>query len=288
MSIETSTVLAVGAAGNFAGLVVPELAKRGAKVRGFVRSPSEVKIAQVAGAAEVVVGDLSKEENVRTAMKDVDRVFYIAPAFLPHEAEIGVRVVELAKDAGVRRFVFSSVIHPILSALANHAHKGPVEETVLNSGMEYTFLHPTLFFQNFSSSWPRVVKTGIFAEPWSADTRFSRVDYRDVAEVAAIALTEDRLLYGTFELCAEGRLNRYEVAALMAETLGRSIKAERADPKKAAAGAGPESPALEKMFDWYDYRGLLGNALTLRAVLGREPRNLRAYLAELSTGRVAQ
>ena len=184
MSIETSTVLAVGAAGNFAGLVVPELAKRGAKVRGFVRSPSEVKIAQVAGAAEVVVGDLSKEENVRTAMKDVDRVFYIAPAFLPHEAEIGVRVVELAKDAGVRRFVFSSVIHPILSALANHAHKGPVEETVLNSGMEYTFLHPTLFFQNFSSSWPRVVKTGIFAEPWSADTRFSRVDYRDIAEVA--------------------------------------------------------------------------------------------------------
>lgn len=41
------------------------------------------------------------------------------------------------------------------------------------------------------------------AEPWSDETRFSRVDYRDVAKVAAIALTSDRVLYGTFELCAD-------------------------------------------------------------------------------------
>lgn len=288
MSTATSTVLAVGAAGKFAGMVVPELAKRGAKVRGFVRSPDEIKTAKATGAAETVVGDLADEVSVRTAVKDVDRVFYIAPAFLPHEAEVGVRVVEAARDAGVRRFVFSSVIHPILSALGNHAHKGPVEEAVLTSGMEYTFLHPTVFFQNFSSSWPRVVETGVFAEPWSADTRFSRVDYRDVAEVAAIALTEDSLLYGTFELCAEGWLNRYEVAAMMGDILGRPIKAERVDPKMAASVAGPGAPALERMFDWYDHRGLLGNALTLRAVLGHEPRTLRAFLAELATKGVAQ
>ena len=42
-----------------------------------------------------------------------------------------------------------------------------------------------------------------FAEPYSAERRMMRVDYRDVSGVAAIALTEDRLLFGTFELCAE-------------------------------------------------------------------------------------
>ena len=62
-----------------------------------------------------------------------------------------------------------------------------------------------------------MVKTGTYAEPWSADTRLSRVDYRDVAEAAAIALMEDRLLYGAFELCAEGDLNRREVVTLMGE-----------------------------------------------------------------------
>jgi uncharacterized protein YbjT (DUF2867 family) len=282
MSTATTTVLAIGAAGKFAGLVVPELAKRGAKVLGFVRSPDEVKTAKATGAGEVIVGDLADQASVRTAMKDVDRVFYIAPAFLPHEADVGVRVVEAAKNAGVRRFVFSSVIHPILSGLANHIQKAPVEEALLTSGMEYTFLHPSLFFQNFTDSWSKIVSSGVVAEPWSTETRFSRVDYRDVAEAAAIALTEDRLLFGTFELCAEGWHSRKDVATIIGEVLGRAITAKRVDPKVAAANAGPGAPALQKMFDWYDRRGLQGNALTLRAILGREPRTLRAFFAELA------
>jgi hypothetical protein len=36
------------------------------------------------------------------------------------------------------------------------------------------------------------------------------------------------------------------------------------------------------MFDWYDRRGLQGNALTLRAILGREPGTLRTFFAELA------
>jgi uncharacterized protein YbjT (DUF2867 family) len=39
----TSTILAVGAAGNFAGLVVPALAERGVKVRGLVRMQGKEK-----------------------------------------------------------------------------------------------------------------------------------------------------------------------------------------------------------------------------------------------------
>jgi uncharacterized protein YbjT (DUF2867 family) len=273
--------LVVGAAGKFAGLVLPALAQRGVKIRGLIHTASETETVRKNGATEVTVGDLTDRGSLDAAFKDVDSVFYIAPAFLPNEAAVGKGVVDAAKDAGVRRFVFSSVIHPILSALRNHAEKGPVEEALLTSGMEYTFLHPTVFFQNLSASWPRIVQSGVFAEPWSADTRFSRVDYRDVAEAAAIALTEDRLLYGTFELCADGWLNRHEVAAMMGEVLGRPVKAERVDPKMAAASAGPGAPALEKMFDWYDRCGLQGSALTLRAILGREPRTLQAFFAEL-------
>jgi uncharacterized protein YbjT (DUF2867 family) len=288
VSSTTSTVLVVGAAGKFAGLVLPALAQRGAKIRGLIHSASETETVRKTGAAEVAVGDLTDRGSLDAALKNVDSVFYIAPAFLPHEAAIGKGVVDAAKDAGVRRFVFSSVIHPILSALGNHAAKAPVEEALLTSGMEYTFLHPTVFFQNLTASWPKIVQGGVFAEPWSANARFSRVDYRDVAEAAAIALTEDKLLYGTFELCAAGWLNRYEIAAMMSEILGRPIKAERGDPKMAAAGAGAAAPALEKMFAWYDHQGLLGSALTLRAVLGREPRTLRAFLEELAIQRVAQ
>jgi uncharacterized protein YbjT (DUF2867 family) len=283
----TNTILVVGAVGKFAGLVVPELARRAAKVRGLVRSADQFDRARLAGAQEVVVADLANKHQVIQALKDVDAVFYIAPAFLPNEAAVGKGVVEAAERAGVRRFVFSSVIHPVLSALANHAAKGPVEEALLISGMEYVFLHPTVFFQNFIESWPMIVQSGVLVEPWSADTRFSRVDYRDVAEAAAIALTEDRLLYGTFECCAEGWHDRHEVAAIISQVLGRPIKAERLDRKTAAAGAGPGAAALERMFDWYDKRGLMGSAVSLRAILGREPRTLRAFFEELAAGESA-
>jgi uncharacterized protein YbjT (DUF2867 family) len=284
MTNSSSTILAVGAAGKFAGLVLPALAERGARVRGLIRNASEADAVRKHGAAEVAMGNLSDRASVDAALKGVGSVFYIAPAFLPDEANIGKGVVDAAKQAGVRRFVFSSVIHPILSALANHGAKGPVEEAILDSGMEYTFLHPTLFFQNYAGSWSTILKTGALAEPWSNETRFSRVDYRDVAEVAAIALTEDRLLDGTFELCAEGHLNRHDVVVLLSDVLGHKIRAQKVDP----ASLGEETKPMRPMFEHYDRLGLLGNALTLRAILKKEPRTLRAYFEEIAVGTPAR
>jgi uncharacterized protein YbjT (DUF2867 family) len=276
----SGTVLAFGASGEFAGLVVSALARRGILVRGFVRDARQVEKVRAYGAHDVAVGNLTDIASVKRALDGVESVFYIAPAFLPHEAEVGVQVVAAAASAGVRRFVFSAVIHPVLSRLENHAAKAPVEEAVLNSNLEYTFLHPAVYFQNYAASWRRTVDTGVLAEPWSTETRFSRVDYRDVAEVAAVALTEDRLLYGTFELCAPGMLNRHEVAALMGEVIGRPIRAERLDPGRLPDETRPMRP----MFEHYDHHGLLGNPLALQAILGREPRSLRAYLEQLAVG----
>lgn len=281
-------ILAVGAAGKFAGLVLPELVRRGAIVRGLTKDAEHADSVRKNGAAEVAVGDLGDVDSLRAALEGIDRVFYIAPVFAPNEVRLGCNMVEAAKAANVRRIVFSSVIHPILTTLGNHAAKGPVEEAVLGSDLEYSFLHPTLFFQNYAEGWPVVARTGVLAEPYAADKRVTRVDYRDVAEVAAIALTEDRLLYGTFELCAEGDLDRHAVAALIGEVLGREVKAE-APPfdewaeKTGVPQEGLVRPGLKQMFDWYDAHGLLGNPLTLRAILGREPRTLKAYFEELAS-----
>ncbi|MEG9438536.1 NmrA family NAD(P)-binding protein [Edaphobacter sp. HDX4] len=216
---------------------------------------------------------------VANALEGIDTAFYIAPVEIENEAETGKQFVALAKNAGVRRIVFSSVIHPILSELPNHAGKAPVEEAILDSDLEYVLLHPAVFFQNLKSAWPKVKETGVHGEPWSNDTRFSRVDYRDVAEVAAIAPTEDRLLFGTFELCADGVLNRYDIAALMSDVLGRIVTAKKIDPPSEGGNA-----KLARMFAWYDKHPLLGNATTLRAILGREPRTLQAFLQDLNGG----
>jgi DNA-binding transcriptional LysR family regulator len=85
-------------------------------------------------------------------------------------------------------------------------------------------------------------------EPWSNETRFSRVDYRDVAEIAAIALMEDRLDAGKVQK---------------------------------DAGNDEQIAAIQPMFAWYDRHGLPGNAVILKALLAREPRTLRSYFEEL-------
>jgi uncharacterized protein YbjT (DUF2867 family) len=276
----SETILVVGAAGANAGLVVPQLAQRGAHVRALIRKSDQTDAVRSVGAAEVAIGDLTDRASIDSALRNVARLFYIGPAFIEHEAELGLGIVDAACKAGVQRIVFSSVIHPVLSDLVNHAAKARVEEGILNSGLEYVFLHPARFFQNYLVRWREIAETGRLVEPWSVKTRFSRVDYRDVAEVAAIALTEDRLLGGTYELCAEGLQDSEAVAQLLTELFGRPIRAARSDPAHAAPSGAP----MQAMFKHYDRIGLVGNALTLSAILGRPPRTLEQFFRELSTG----
>ncbi len=238
---------------------------------------------------EIAVGDLRDQTSVDVALQGVDAVFYIAPAFLSDEAAVGQNFVRSAVRAGVRCFVFSSVIHPVLTALKNHQAKIPVEEALINSNMQFVLLHPAMFFQNYAPGWQHVLNTGVLAEPWSIASRFSRVDYRDVAEVAAIALLEDRLNFGTYELCADGWHDRAEVAQMVSDVLGRDIEATKSETPatpKPQNGNGDNAPAIaiNKMMHWYDSHGLVGNSLTLRAILGREPRTLRSFFVELAGG----
>src|SRR3569833_830766 len=66
------------------------------------------------------------------------------------------------------------------------AAKAPVEEATLDAGLEATFLHPTLFFQMIAYGRRSTLDSCVLAERWSPETRFSRVGYRDVADVAAL------------------------------------------------------------------------------------------------------
>ncbi|RQS40960.1 NmrA family NAD(P)-binding protein [Burkholderia sp. Bp8990] len=271
------TILVVGAAGETAGLVVPALVERGASVRGLVRKPEQIQRAKDRGASEVMVGDLANPESLDAALADIESVFHIGPVFAPNEVQMGLNMIQAAQRAGVGTLVFSSVIHPILE-LPNHAAKALVERALVSSRMKYTILHPTMLFQNYAQSWASILETGVLAEPWASETRFSRVDYRDVADVAAIALTEDRLAYGTFELCAPGFQSRQEVAAILAEVLGREIGVSTVDRATLTHAPGD----MITMFEHYDHAGLLGSALPLRTILGREPRTLRSYFEELA------
>jgi uncharacterized protein YbjT (DUF2867 family) len=276
-------VLMVGATGTYAHLVVPALKKRNVTVRALARDGGRAAIARQHGADETAIGDLRDPASLRAALDGVDGVFTLTPAFAPDESQMGIAMVQATKAMGVRKLVFQSAIHPSIAAMVNHRAKQPVEEAIFESGLDYTVLQPTMFMQNLDGAVVNANEQGVVATPYSKQSKMCYVDYRDVAEVIALALTSDRLSYGTFELCGPGMYSQTDIAALLGEILGRSVEAGEIPPTQWARSLppGPLSEGLAKMMDHYDHYGLPGgNALVLRAILGRDPRTLREYFSE--------
>lgn len=275
-------VLMIGATGTYAGLVLPELVRRGVKVRALVQDQEKSAGVLSRGAAEVAIGDLREPASLRAAAQGMDGVFHLGPAFAAGEADMGIAMVDAAKAAGVRKFCLSSVYHPSLS-LDNHASKRPVEEAVYDSGMDFTVLQPAMFMQTLDGGWADVLARGQLSGPYSKTAKVCYVDYRDVAEAAALALTEDTLAGGTFELCAPGMVNRVELAALISQALGRAVNATETSFADTPMPAGPTRDSMARMMASYNEHGFAGgNALVLGAVLGREPRTLQQYIHQLA------
>jgi uncharacterized protein YbjT (DUF2867 family) len=200
---------------------------------------------------------------------------------------MGVAMLDAAKAAGVRKFVFSSVIHPSLLKLTNHRANLPVEEAIYESDLDYTVLQPTMFMQNIEGAWQQILEHNRFALPYSNYVKASYVDYRDVAEAAAIAFTDTRLSYGTFELCSPGMYSRVEVAEMMSDALGRTIAAAEVPFEEWANTAhipnGPVRDGLQRMYAYYNQYGFPGgNPLVLRAVLNRDPQSLMQFFQALA------
>ncbi len=269
-------VLATGATGTYAGLVVPALVSRGVEVRALVHDPAKADIPRAAGAREIAFGDLGDLGSLDAGMAGMDGVFLITPAFAPDATRLALNAVEAAVRAGVRKIVYSGVYHPSLS-LVNHAGTRAVEEALYRSELAFVVLQPAMFMQGLAGAYAQALESGTVVMPWSKHSRMTYVDYRDVADVAATAFTGDTLDHGTFELAAPGTHDRVAIAALMSGVAGRELTAED------SSGLPPGQPlglmAMLQEYDRFGFHG--GNALVLRSILRREPRGLEAFLTEV-------
>ncbi len=272
-------VLATGATGWVAQHVVSALVGAGHDVRAVVHDPAKAGIPLGLGAKETVQADLRNPASLDAALDGVDGAFLITPAFAPDATELGLALVEAAQRSGVRKLVYSGVYHPSL-ALENHASTLPIEAALYASDLDFTVLQPAMFLQGLDGAWGQARSSGALVMPWSKSSRMTYVDYRDVAEVAALAFSDERLSHGTFELAAGGMIDRTTLAELFSAASGIPITAQ-----DVPAGALPSSlPAgLRAMFAEYDRHGFHGgNSLVLASILGRAPRSLEDYVTELA------
>jgi uncharacterized protein YbjT (DUF2867 family) len=284
----SQTVLVTAANGRTGRAVVAALAQRGARVHAFVRKAEQAEALKGLGATEVALGDMLKPETLAAAVTGCDAAIHIGPPMHPDEKLITSHVVTAAMAAGVKRFVYYSVMHPLRREVPHHARKLDTEEMVIESGVPYTIVQPIRYMQHLETIWKEVLAGGVHAMPFNTHVKFNVADLLDLAEAAALVALTPGHLYATYELAGPEALSQDDMAAIIGQVLGRTIRArhipldEMAAKAKAAGAPEQRIETMRKMNAHYDHNGFLGNANVLRWLLGREPTRFKAYVERLA------
>jgi uncharacterized protein YbjT (DUF2867 family) len=278
-------ILVTGGTGTVGSQVVRELLSRGAQVQVLTRDPA--KAAKLPAGAKAVTGDLMKVETVRRVFKGVDGVFLIN-AVSPTEVHEGLLSVCALRDENVKRLVYLSVHHAdALPWVPHFGGKLSIEQAVLKSGVPATVLRPNNFYQNDYMFKDVILQHGVYPQPLG-DVGLHRVDVRDIAEAAAIALTTSGHEGQTYDLVGPEAHTGKSTAEAWSRALGRPIVYGGNDLDAW------EKQALQYMPDWavYDVRHMyvFFQAKGLKAspeaierqtkLLGHSPRSFGAFVGE--------
>jgi hypothetical protein len=110
------------------------------------------------------------------------------------------------------------------------------------------------------------------------------VDLHDVAQAAALVLTESGHEDATYELVGTEAMSQNEVAVILSQGLGRPVRAESVtidlwERGARASGLGDyQVEALLKMFSYYEHYGFSGNSLLLNCLLKRQATSYPAFV----------
>ncbi len=281
-------ILVTSANGNQGKRLVPKLLAAGHSVRACVQSEASAGHLRTLGVREVMVGDLADPAVVARAVKDVNSIYHIGPTLHPAERAMGFAMVDAARVAGVKHFVFSSVLHAIATDLIQHEIKRDIEERLLSSGLEFTILQPSNYMLSHRV-WP-VFQGGSFKLPWSLDKRQSMVDLEDVTDVAALVLSDpQRHAAATYELVGPGRFTAYDIGHVLSTELGRDVSVEEIDSEAfvRARFQGSDPNTLEyqvrlirSIAKHYSRHDFLGNPNVLSWLLGRTPTSFADFVRQ--------
>jgi NAD(P)H dehydrogenase (quinone) len=284
----TNMILVTGAGGKTGKAVIKALVARGAAVRAFVRGTAHEAALAAIGINDIIMGTMDDPQALARALRGVGAIYHICPNVHPDEVAFARRLIDAATDLGVPRLAYHSVLHPQIEAMPHHWNKMRVEEMLFCSALDITILQPTAYMQNSLAQWNNMVCDGVYRVPYPIETRLSLVDLDDIAEAAAIVLTNAGHSGATYELVGTPPLSQVEIAAMFAQALNKTVRAEAEaldawQQRAHAAGMDDyQRDTLIKMFRAYARYGLKGNPNVLSWLLGRPPTSLTAFAARMA------
>lgn len=271
------TVLVLGATGKTGRAVVDALVARGVPVRAASRAPG----AAVPGVEPVRL-DWDDRSTWAPALDGVDGLYVVGPYMRPDEPGLVRDLVAAAP--GLRRVVLLSVLG--VHRLPDTIPMAAWEEDVRASGKEWTILRPNWFQQNFGEGFAAPLReNGELALP-AADGRLGFVDTRDIAEVAAVALTEDGHAGKTYTITGPEALTHDDVVRTLGEAAGRDLRYTDLAPGLLADGmrqGGADEGAVAWQLGLFQLIRDGDNDIvtdTVERVTGRPARSLKSYARE--------
>jgi uncharacterized protein YbjT (DUF2867 family) len=132
---------------------------------------------------------------------------------------------------------------------------GEGERELEDSGLPFTMLRPNGFFQNLLGNAGSIQARSALHAP-AGVMKFSAVDVRDIAAVAAHVLTEPGHEWQRYTITGPEALSHAEIAERFSQVLGRTIRFVDV-PEEAARqwmlGVGMEAWRVDKVLDLYRY-----------------------------------
>ncbi|AKZ53731.1 putative hydroxylase [Streptomyces ambofaciens ATCC 23877] len=265
-------VLVTGATGTVGRQVVAELLARGHAVRALTRDPAR---AALPDGAEVVRGDLTEPDSLAPALAGVTGLHLITfdgAGFAP--LETGPRILELAREAGVRRI---TVLHG--------GGPSPLEDAVrAEEEALWTVLMPVEFMANALEWADGIAARDEVREPFVS--RLSAMVHEgDIGAVAAVALTEDGHGGQEYLITGPEALTVGDKVAAIAAARGREIALVELTAEQAAAqwrAAGQPEEVVGFLLDVYGNTPEVGRTVldTVEKVTGRPARTFARWAAD--------
>jgi uncharacterized protein YbjT (DUF2867 family) len=278
-------VLVTGATGRVGRAVVDQLIDAGVPVRALTHSSESA--AMLPANIEVVAGDLTVPESLDAGLRDVSAVFLVwtappatAPAVVERIATHTGRVVFLSAPHKTPHPFFQQP-NPMAVLYAN------IELLIAAAGLESTIIRPGMFASNALSWWANPIRSGrVVRWPYGA-AETAPVDDRDVAAVAARALSQEGHAGGDYVLTGPESLSQAEQVSIIGDVLERRIKFEELSPdefRSETEGSWPR-PAVDMLLAaWAATMGRPAFITsTVSEILGSAPRSFRQWVADHAT-----
>jgi uncharacterized protein YbjT (DUF2867 family) len=219
------------------------------------------------------------------AFEGTNKVFSVTP-LVENLVELGRITVEACLQAGVKKIVRSSALgaNPNAPITMGKWH-GAVEKIIEDSGLQWTFVQPASFFQNYLGFAASIKNQNAFYAP-TGTGKISLIDVRDIAAVVVKSLLDDRHNGKKYAVTGGEALSNFDIADIFSDVLAREIEFVDVE-ENLARGQMVEAKMPEWMVNAVMELNQIGKAGYLSEILpsvlnvtGREPIKFRQFVEE--------